>query len=161
MPQNTFGEKSTIGSVNRLVPSGYKPLPEPMMTENYTYLSYDAIRAQWVNIFMAALNFQEKEKFNSEWRILTHCLLVKPYNIVKTWSMLTQLLDSFLTAPGHYLNLCWLIISEILHHSFNPSRSAAYMHQWIETALVQIMACCLFGTKPLSKPRLFYCQLDP
>ena len=37
---------------------------------------------------------------------------------------------------------------------------AAYMHQWIGTALVQIMACRLFGVKPLSKPMLGYCQLD-
>ena len=29
--------------------------------------------------------------------------------------------------------------------------NAAYMRQWIESALVQIMACRLFGTKPLSK----------
>ena len=27
-------------------------------------------------------------------------------------------------------------------------------------SLVHIMACCLFGTKPLSKPMLVYCQLD-
>ena len=26
----------------------------------------------------------------------------------------------------------------------------AYMRQWIGSALVPIMACCLFGTKPLS-----------
>ena len=39
--------------------------------------------------------------------------------------------------------------------------SAAYMCQWSGLALVQIMACHLFGTKPLSKPMLGYCQLDP
>ena len=39
--------------------------------------------------------------------------------------------------------------------------SAAYMRQWIGSALVQIMACRLFGAKPLSKPRLDYIQLDP
>ena len=38
--------------------------------------------------------------------------------------------------------------------------SAAYMHQWIGLALVQIMACHLFGGKPLSEPMLGYCQLD-
>ena len=32
--------------------------------------------------------------------------------------------------------------------------SAAYMCQWIGSALVQIMACRLFGDKPLSKPVL-------
>ena len=38
--------------------------------------------------------------------------------------------------------------------------SAAYMCQWIGSSLVQIMACRLFGAKPLSKPMLDYCQLD-
>ena len=39
--------------------------------------------------------------------------------------------------------------------------SAAYIRQWIRSALVQIMTCRLFGAKPLSKPLLGYCQLDP
>ena len=39
--------------------------------------------------------------------------------------------------------------------------SAAYMHQWIGSALVQIMACHLFGAEPLSKPILGYFQLNP
>ena len=38
---------------------------------------------------------------------------------------------------------------------------AAYMRKWIGWALVQIMACRLYGTKPLSKPMLGYCQLNP
>ena len=35
------------------------------------------------------------------------------------------------------------------------------MHQRIGSALVQTVACCLFSTKPLSKPMLGYSQLDP
>ena len=38
--------------------------------------------------------------------------------------------------------------------------SAAYMRQWIVSAFVHIMACRLFGAKPLSKQMLGYCQLD-
>ena len=38
--------------------------------------------------------------------------------------------------------------------------SAAYMRQWIGSAIVQIMVCRLFGTKSLSKPTLGYCQWD-
>ena len=34
----------------------------------------------------------------------------------------------------------------------------AYMRHQTSTSLVQIMACCLFGAKPLSKP-MMYCQL--
>ena len=38
--------------------------------------------------------------------------------------------------------------------------SAAYMHRWIGSLLVQIMACRLFGAKPLSKPMLDCYQFD-
>ena len=44
---------------------------------------------------------------------------------------------------------------------YSSPPSAAYMRQWIGPALVQIMPCRLFGAKPLSKPMLDYCQLDP
>ena len=48
------------------------------------------------------------------------------------------------------------------HPNFNASLpSVAYMSQWIGSALVQIMACRLFGAKPLSKPLSGYRQLDP
>ena len=38
--------------------------------------------------------------------------------------------------------------------------SAAYMRQWTGPSLVQVMACRLFGAKPLPEPMLAYCQLD-
>ena len=45
---------------------------------------------------------------------------------------------------------------------FNSSPpSAEYMCQRTVSALVQVMACRLFGTKPLPKPMLTYCELDP
>ena len=47
-------------------------------------------------------------------------------------------------------------------YSINSSPpSAAYMRQWTVWALVQVMACRLFGAKPLPEPMLAYCQLDP
>ena len=46
--------------------------------------------------------------------------------------------------------------------AFNSSiPSAAKCWQRIGSALVQIMACRLFADKPLSKPMLGYCSLDP
>ena len=57
-----------------------------------------------------------------------------------------------------------LVINRIsvYHQWVNSSPpSAAYMRQWIGSALVQIMAWRLIGIKPLSKPMLGYCQLDP
>ena len=48
-----------------------------------------------------------------------------------------------------------------LHIDINSSPpSAAYMHRWTGSSLVQAMACRLFGTKPLPEPMLAYCQLD-
>ena len=38
--------------------------------------------------------------------------------------------------------------------------SAAYMRQWTRSELVQVMACRLFGAKPLPEPMLAFCQLD-
>ena len=44
----------------------------------------------------------------------------------------------------------------------NPSPpSAAYMPQFIRSALVQVITCRLFEAKPLPKPMLAYCRLDP
>ena len=53
---------------------------------------------------------------------------------------------------------CWSKINRntILMYLYpwltHPPLSASYMRQWIGSALVQIMACRLFGAKPLSKP---------
>ena len=43
----------------------------------------------------------------------------------------------------------------------NTNISSACMRQWIGSALVQIIACGLFGATPLSKQMLGCCQLDP
>ena len=45
MPQNLTNEKVNIGSGNGLMPSGSKPLPEPVLTKIYV-----AIWPQWVNL---------------------------------------------------------------------------------------------------------------
>ena len=50
------------------------------------------------------------------------------------------------------------VISPQCVNSSTPS--VTYMRQWIGSTFVQIMACRLFGSKPLSKPVLGYCQLD-
>ena len=45
-------------------------------------------------------------------------------------------------------------------HPIHPP-NGAYMRQCIRLALVEMMACRLFGTKPLSKQVPGYCELDP
>ena len=39
--------------------------------------------------------------------------------------------------------------------------SDAYIYQYTRPSLVEIVVCCLFGTKPLSEPMLPYWYLDP
>ena len=58
-----------------------------------------------------------------------------------------------------YFDISWNKLSTARVNS--SSLSAAYMRQWLGSALVQIMACRLFGAKPLPKPMLGFCQLDP
>ena len=54
-----------------------------------------------------------------------------------------------------------LIIGEKLDIKlFNSSSPiATYMRQWTGSALIQVMACRLFGAKPLPEPMQSYCQL--
>ena len=51
----------------------------------------------------------------------------------------------------------WILIisSKFVLNSLRPSD--AYMRRWTGSSLVQIMACRLFGAKPLSEPMLEYC----
>ena len=55
-----------------------------------------------------------------------------------------------------YLIIITIILLIFLLSNSSPP-SAAYMRQWTGPALVQIMACRLFGAKPLSEPMLEYC----
>ena len=59
----------------------------------------------------------------------------------------------------------WLTHTQLMGHVycgyFNSSPPSAAYIQSIRSALVQIMACHLFGTKPLSQPMLGYYWLNP
>ena len=70
------------------------------------------------------------------------------------------------TVPSVLVPLCWPrsmspygVTRPQWLNSSPPSD--AYMRHWTGTALVQVMACRLFGAKPLPEPMLTYCQLDP
>ena len=72
--------------------------------------------------------------------IFTH---LRQTNLFWTFRLKT---DNFPHNPLRQSSQCWT-------QDFNSSPpSAAYMRLWIRSALVQIMACHLFGAKPLSKP---------
>ena len=59
------------------------------------------------------------------------------------------------------LNFMMQWSTEIKKNLNSSPPSATYMRQLVGSTLVQIMACRLFGAKPLSQPMLRYCQLDP
>ena len=60
---------------------------------------------------------------------------------------------------NHSSDIKLTVAQSCLAINSSPPR-ATYVCQWTGSALVQIMACHLFGTKPLSKPKLSICQLD-
>ena len=60
---------------------------------------------------------------------------------------------------SRWLWLLWLWLQSPWRYC--DYRPDALLRQRIGWALVQIMACRLIGAKPLSKPMLAYCQLDP
>ena len=49
-----------------------------------------------------------------------------------SWSTMVQVMACCLTAPSHYLNQCWLIISEVQWHSYygNFTRDASTINYW-------------------------------
>ena len=59
---------------------------------------------------------------------------------------------------SHGVDMIILEYSRLSTTNVNSSPpNAAYMCQWIGYALIQIMACHLFGSKPLYKPMLDNC----
>ena len=86
------------------------------------------------------------------------------------------------SAPRHYLNQCRPIVRYTNRHKHNDflsgkltcvgckpvaivvpkwiissHPSAAYIRRWTRSSLIQVMACRLFGAKPLPEPMLEYC----
>ena len=81
-------------------------------------------------------------------------LLIQNFNIaaVEVWELKSNFIPQF---TGHVI----IYPAGIKVNSLRPSD--AYMLPQPRTALVEIMACRLFGAKPLSEPMLEYCQFDP
>ena len=54
----------------------------------------------------------------------------------RIWSTLGQVMACCLTAPSHYLNQCWLIISEVKWPSTKGNFTKRHLsHQWLKWAL--------------------------
>ena len=104
-------------------------------------------------------DFRQVDPLNTATRqlFLYFCIFIF---IFLSWNFLSLLVHQYLMMfvnplmPGDRFTHQWLGLSLI--NSSPPS--AAYMHHWTGSALVQVMACHLFGTKPLPEPMLTYSQ---
>ena len=113
------------------------------------------LHMSWFGLVIQSITvISNKDKISSKFM-----MRVRPSKILR-WR-----LADINAALKHHINVSERLYQHLMRTkclSFNSSPlSAAYMRQWIGSALVQIMACRLFGAKPLSKPMLGYFYLDP
>ena len=78
---------------------------------------------------------------------------------IQCWFVVSHHGTMWLHNEKSYMYLCKYLLNSLMINLCTPS--AAYMLQWTGLALVQVMAYCLCGAKPLPEPMLPYCQLDP
>ena len=105
-------------------PFSTKPLPEPML--NYCKICNHRKKLQW-NLKWNTISFIEKNIFENVFCKLL-AILLRPKYVNPLWpsdaiwqqksgAILAQVMACCLMAPSHYLNQCWLIISEDQQHS--------------------------------------------
>ena len=147
-----------IGSGNGLLPDGTMPLPEPMLTDHLwssvafisvqfhkTCLNHQSLKSVWKLQHKISFKFPRgqwvKHCYNVRFQYLEHQLpcehlthwgLVTPYGDKRSWSTLAQVMACCLTAPSHYLNQCWLIISTVKWHSSKGkfTRDTSAINHW-------------------------------
>ena len=127
-------------------------------TSELTHWDWDKMATNFLMTFSNAFSWMKIHEF---W-FRFHWSLFPIYNI----STLDQIMACGL--PGDKPFAETMMVSLLMHICItqpqivnSPPPSAAFMCQWIRSALVKIMACRLFGAKPLSKPVLGYRQQDP
>ena len=69
--------------------------------------------------------------------------------------------DGVCLSKSTWLTECSALFCYYCYHYSSLWPSDAIWCQWCQSALVQVMAWCLFGTKPLPEPMMTYCQLEP
>ena len=125
-------------------------------TSELTYWGWDKMATNFLMTFSNAFSWMKIHEFF----IRFHWSLFPIYNI----STLDQIMGCCL--PGDKPFSETMMVSLLMHICITQPQivnssppSAAFMCQWIRSALVQIMACRLFGAKPLSKPVLDYAPI--
>ena len=83
------------------------------------------------------------------------------YCFISQSSQLTTIQGAIFSPYVTSIVRIWCICECVYITTHHPTPANVDMHQWIESVLAQIIACRLFGVKPLSEPMSGYCQLDP
>ena len=99
------------------------------------------------NIKFTASSLQEQYLIAIQTRQNTQCIVVRSWNGVTI-----KVSKCAISSNAHHRNENMVNSSPL---------SNAYKRQWIGSALVQIMACRLFGAKPSSKPMLRLLSIGP
>ena len=169
VPMGSNDNKSALVQVMAWRRTSDKPLPEQTLTQFFMHIC--GTRGRWVNRtshIYAVLSFYRLtpkktaklcitgplwgESTNDWWIPLTRsqwcrqCFTLLLYNVGGSHHK-EPVMRKVVTSS------CWWV------NSSPPS--AACMCQWTGSALVQVMACRLFGAKPLPEPMLPYYQLNP
>ena len=126
-------------------PPGTKPFSEPMMVS-----LCQVTQPQWVYVIRGLYGACQQ---NISPHRSCHTYIAQACKGILCMCMDTRDYEYGCT----YAMYAWIVTPSV--NSSPPS--AAYMHQWIGSALVQIMACRLFGAKPLSKPMLGVLLIGP
>ena len=108
----------------------------------------------------------------NEWVISVHPRRIFISDFIKR-SVKLRYLWTFTPHTKWYMEQSWNVfivvnVTRLLSRRYNcqwrfnsPPPSVAYMGRWTGSVFVQVMACRLFGAKPLPEPVLTYCQLYP
>ena len=102
-----------IGSGNGLLPDGTNPIPEPMLSNNQS----SPVTVTWGQLHK---RFPNHQSIKLDWKWLNTLNSLMPSDVIwwhRSGSTLAQVMACCLTAPSHYLNQRWLIISNVLWHS--------------------------------------------
>ena len=111
----------SIGSGNILMPHSTKPLPEPMLNcHQWNPVASTWRQIDWKYIFKTS---------NKKMFLKDACFTIAATFLNSSWptgtmwwqtsgSTLAQVMACYLLAPSHFLNQCWLVISEVQWHSY-------------------------------------------
>ena len=139
-------------------------------------LCFHLMTSSWHGLHLNINNINRKISHGSWTDMNHHDIPMRQQVIIFTKTYYPRKLNLYMCCPmsttyedGTLHNLSHLLITwfAVLPLGWFVQRinssppSAGYMRQWTGSALVQIMACHLFGAMPLFEPMLDYCQLDP